>query len=510
VPPSIVNGKSYEYASENDEIASGPAWIPTAIASASEATSAASAVELDLPENVERAVQLLRGYVNAGSVAIEGEGGDNRTYQVACEILNLGLSEEKTFDILASEWNDHCIPPWEADELRRKISNAASYAQNDLGVWSVEVAAETFNHLATHAAPPVEQKHSRFYPRDESEQEQRPPPSWLLPNLLPNEATVMMFGPSGHYKSFLALDLSLILASGIAGWGCEAREPVPVVYIAAEGSRGIERLRRPAWRESRGIEAPLHFYTVDTMPLVGRPNEVIELIEAIKARGIRPKLLVLDTFARAMAGKNENDAKDTGDFIEAIEAIKRSLHCTVLVLHHTGKEEVRGARGSSALGAGLDTTVEVKSECERKLAVIHVRKQKDADIPAAPWTFQGEVVGPTLVFNEIDTRSYQALCSENDPFSQVRVGAALRELLAISVTNGVTTQVLATHLCPPLASDSPEAREKAVAGFARRLGQLAKSRLRAYTEGQGRDLKWYVPSLDTEETGLSRSGSSDV
>jgi hypothetical protein len=510
VPPSVVDGAYYEQVGDTDEIAEGPAWIAEAIAARSEATHAATEVPLDLPENVARAQQLLRNYVAGEHVAVEGEGGDSRTYQVACEVLNLGLSPSRAFDVIWDEWAPHCQPfnpEWFEGFLKSKIVNAFEYAQNDLGAWAAPPSTETFAHLAAQA-PKAEQ--GRFYPRDETEQELRPLPSWLLPNLLPDQATAMMFGPSGHYKSFLALDISLVLASGIAGWGSPARDPVDVVYVAAEGSRGIERLRRPAWRKSRGVEHPLRFYTIDTMPLVGRPQEVVEVIEAIKARGIRPKLIVLDTLARAMAGKNENDAKDAGDFIEAVEAIKRGLGCTVLALHHTGKEEVRGARGSSAISAGLDTTIEVKSECERKLAVVHIRKQKDADIPAAPWTFQGEVVDAALVFNEIDTGTYQALCSENDPFSQVRIGSALRELAAIAVANAVTTLVLATHLCPPLASDTVEAREKAVAGFARRLALLAKSRLRAYTEGHGRDLKWFIPSLDDTITSIKPAGSDAV
>lgn len=505
VPPSIVDGKSYDYVSEK-EIAGAPAWIAQTIATNSEATAAPAAVELDLQENVERARQLLRGYVDASHVAIEGSGGDNRTYQVACEVLNLGLSADKAFDLLDAEWNNHCVPPWEADELRAKIANAVSYAQNDFGVWAVPSSEEVFNHLV-HNAPPTDPKRSRFYPLDETEQDTLPEPTWLLPNILPDESTVLMYAPSGEYKTFLALDMAFTLASGQAGWGAPAREPVDVVYVAAEGARAIARQRRPGWRKARNFNGAMRFFTVPTMPLVARVNEIDEFCKTIVARGVKPRLVVLDTFARAMAGKNENDAKDTGEFVEAVEAIKRCFGCTVLTLHHTGKEEVRGARGSSALVAGLDTIIEVKSDRDRKLAVVTVRQHKDADEPTAPWTFQAEVVGSTLVFNQLDAGAYEALCRENDPFSQVHIGAALRELTAITAANGVTTQVLATHLCPPLAADSSEDRERAVAGFARKLGALSKSRLRAYTEGQGRGLKWFVPTLDTEETSNSRSGS---
>lgn len=494
VPPSIVNGAAYETIVDT-EIAEGPAWIPTLLAATSEPTKAAlSDLALDIDENVERATALLRGYVDAGRTAIEGSGGDDLTYKIACEILNLGLSREKTLDLMLRDWNFHCDPPWSGDDLAAKIDNAILYCQNDIGAWATPPTIETFSHLAKHAETPSGEL-PRFWPRDEAEQDARPEPTWLIPDLIPEQATVMMYGPSGHYKSFLALDLALTLAAGVPGWGA-APAMAPVVYVAAEGARAIERLRRPAWKQANNVAHPVQFWTIDTMPLVARANEVTELCATIAQRGIKPGLLVLDTFARAMAGKNENDAKDAGEFIEAIEAIKRSLQCTVLVLHHTGKEEVRGARGSSALFAGFDTVLEVKSDRERKLAVVRVRKQKDADEATAPWAFQGEVCGPSLVFRQLDAGAYQTLARQSDAFDQVRVCKALRELLPVGGGNGVTTRILAAHMCPPLAVESAEERERAISSFAHTLTELAKGRLRAYTVRGGRDLKWISPDLD--------------
>lgn len=508
VPPSAVNGVEYTYANETNDIAVAPAWIGNAIREARTQQSAAEGVQLDLGENIERARLLLRQYVADDHVAIENEGGDSRTYEVCAEVLDFGLTPQTAFDLLWAEWAPHCKrangeapdPAWFKGFLETKIVNAINHKQNEIGAWATPPSADVFAHVATLAPAAPDPKRSRFYPRDEDEQDARPAPTWLVPNLLPADAIALMYGPSGSYKSFLALDLALSLAAGIGGWGAQAQDPMPVVYIAAEGSRGVERLRRPAWREARGVDGPLHFYTVDTMPLIARPTEVIEMVEAIRARGIKPKLLVLDTLARAMAGKNENDAKDAGEFIEAIEMIKRTLGCTVLVLHHTGKDDMRGARGSSALAGGFDTTMEVKSDTDKKLTTVRITKQKDADQPEVPWTFKGEVVGKSLVFNEIDSASYNAIAYENDPFSSIKIGGALRELGAVSGETGITSQVLATHICPPLQSDTPESREKAVGSFAKHLAKFAKGRLAAYTDGEGRTLRWYVPTLDEGTT----------
>jgi hypothetical protein len=499
VPPSIVNGVEYTYANEVEDIAEAPAWIASALADLRDRHEAAEGIELDLPANMARARALLRSYVEAGNVAHEGDGGDSKTYQVACEVLNLGLSPEGTYEVMWEDWAPHCVPfnpDWFSDFLKTKIANATEYAQNEIGAWAVPADEKTFAHVAAmapdgtnHSSP---RNRSKFYPRDEGEQDSRPAPTWLIPDLLPDEATAVMFGAPDSYKSFLALDLSLILAAGIPGWSNGAQDPMTVVYVAGEGARSIERQRRPAWRMAHGISEPLPFYTIDSVPMIVRPQEVIELIEAIKARSLKPKLLVIDTLARAMAGKNENDAKDTSEFIEAIDTIKRVLKCTVLVLHHTGKEEGRGMRGSSAIGAAVDTVLQVKSNREKRLVEVRVTRQKDADLPKVPWTFRGDAVEGSLVFTECDTATYQAETHIPDPLGPGAVGEALRALNAVSEASAVTTRILAGHLCPDLPNDDAAAKERAITGFAKRLGAAGGGKLSSYAR-RGR---WFIPHLD--------------
>lgn len=497
VPPSSINGMEYSYASEAEDILPAPQWIADHLASRHDSHEARDGVEIDLPANLVRARTLLRDYVSAGNVAVEGQGGDSKTYEIACEILNLGLSPAIGFEVIRDEWNPHCIPPWELEELAVKVRNASEYAQNEPGAWAVPDQATLFAKIAAET-PNVPVKLSKFYPRDESEQDVRPAPSWLIPNFLPDEGTVMLYGPSGTYKSFIALDICLALSSGIPAYGMGKRAPMETVYVAAEGTRGIERDRRPAWRLAHKIEQPLPFYTIDTSPMFASPGQVIELIEAIKKRGIAPKLIVIDTLARAMVGMNENDAKDAGLFIEAIELLKRELRCTVMCVHHTGKDEERGGRGSSALGAAWDTNIEIKTRTETKAVALWVRKQKDAEIAPVPWTFEGLPFGDSLAFMPTDSATHHRLTKGDDFFNPVKIGAALRELRAIGEPAGVTTAVLATHITPQIKDETTAERQIIVGRAAKQLGMLAKGKLQAYTAGEGRSLRWCLPAAVEE------------
>jgi hypothetical protein len=500
VPPSIVSDKGvhgeYSYPSEENEIAEGPAWITETIREGREHVAGA-AVQLDLESNIARAIALLVSYVADDFVAVQGEGGDNRTYTVAAEVLNLGLSVGKTFEVIRDHWNDHCVPPWPLDELQTKVANAAEYSQNEQGAWATPPAATIFAGMEKFAvATKHDPKPNRFYPRDESEQDARPAPTWLLENMLPDQATVIMYGQPYSGKSFLALHIALTLASGIAGFGLGPREPVETVYAAAEGARGIEKLRRPAWREANKLTFPLPFYTIDSVPMIGRPQEVIELIEAIKARKLRPRLLILDTVARMMTGKNENDARDAGELVEALDFLKRELRCTVMAVHHTGKDDERGARGSSAILAGVDTGLEVKVKGKDGLKAfsLHVRRQKDADEPAVPWTFEGRDVANSMALFEIDTAAFNRITKGEDAFGHAKIAAALHELGAIGEARGISTQVLAIHLTPPLMGEDPEEMQRAQGRVARQLSILVKTKLQGYASGDGRHLRWHLPS----------------
>jgi hypothetical protein len=64
--------------------------------------------------------------------AIEGEGGNAATFQLACKLRrDRGLSHNQTM-MLMEAWNqDRCRPPWSASELETIVRNAEQYGEND-------------------------------------------------------------------------------------------------------------------------------------------------------------------------------------------------------------------------------------------------------------------------------------------------------------------------------------------------------------------------------------------
>ena len=87
-------------------------------------------------------------------------------------------------------------------------------------------------------------------------------------------------------------------------------------------------------------------------------------------------MVVIDTLARSMGAGDENTAKDAAMFVRNCDLIREATGAHVMVIHHTGKDEDRGARGSSALRAAVDNEIQVTSEWE-----IISRKQRDQEPP---------------------------------------------------------------------------------------------------------------------------------
>lgn len=492
VPPSIVNGKPYEVLHDRD-IAPVPLWVQTRVAASADKRRA-SVAELDLPGSIDRARALLVDLVGRGDVAIEFRGGNDRSYRLACEILNLGLSTDAAHTLLSEIWNPACQPPWSDDELSTIITNAASYAQNEAGAWAVAPAAEVFG-TALDKLPTPQERRSRFHLEDEEEQDVGTDPLWTIPGLIQQASTVLMVGATQSYKSFLALDVALSIAAGRPAFGLATNQG-PSVYAALEGRSNIKRARRRAWRIGRGVEGPIRDFYVTTAPMVALADQIQEFGDEISKRlqGNPPKLIVLDTLSKCMAGLNENDARDAGIFVRFCDSLVEAFGCSVLAIHHTGKDDGRGARGSSAFHAGFDTVLEVKAHRPTKAVEVWVRKHKDADEPEKPWTFEGRVIGQSLVFFPTDASAHRQLTEGEDLYSPRAVGAALQSLGAYGIEHAVTTTVLASQLTPMGENEAVDQHQAAVSRCARTLGAAAKGRLNAYCERHGSGLSWSLPA----------------
>ena len=208
--------------------------------------------------------------------------------------------------------------------------------------------------------------------------------SFVIKGLIPECSFASIYGPSGSFKSFLALDWACHIATG-KDWDGHKVKQGAVLYVAGEGGFGVtQRIR--AWELHHQVanldnlaRLPVPIFPADSDQI----KTVLEYCQEIKANtGHAVKLVILDTLARCYGGNDENSSRDMGAFIQGCDTIKQLTGATVLVVHHSGKNVDSGGRGSSSLPAALDVEYRVSRDGEGEQAlVLTCSKMKDAEQP---------------------------------------------------------------------------------------------------------------------------------
>ncbi|MGM3189016.1 helicase RepA family protein [Musicola paradisiaca] len=207
---------------------------------------------------------------------------------------------------------------------------------------------------------------------------------YLIKGYLPSGAVASAYGASGSYKSFLAVSWACHIATG-KPWANRPVTQGAVIYVVGEGGIGVPRRIR-AWEETLNDRSPIDaLYRVDCPVFPASPDSVEQVIKAAHdvqaATGMAVRLIILDTLARCFGGSDENAAKDMGAFIQGCDYIKAATQATVLIIHHSGKDQDKGARGSSAFRAALDVEFNVRREADGQALILTCTKMKDAEEP---------------------------------------------------------------------------------------------------------------------------------
>lgn len=193
--------------------------------------------------------------------------------------------------------------------------------------------------------------------------------------LIPDAELGFVYGPPKGGKTSWLLDLALHIASGTP-WRALPVLQRRVVYLAAEGWGGLRgakgRYERARTRLQLAEDIPFDF--ISRPPNFMSAEAVSKVATLLKHIGA--KVIVADTLARLTGGADENSSKDMGQFIEYCQSLHRITGAMVLVVAHSGKDETRGMRGSSALDGAADVEIRV-SRATDDVRVAEVERMKD-------------------------------------------------------------------------------------------------------------------------------------
>lgn len=346
-PGSTIDGLRYEY--RGGSPVALPDWLKKKIGEQRPRSSSPNTFT-DEPADIQRAVQILQ----TAEPAVEGSGGNNRTYATACRIRDLGINESTCVDLLLEHWNDKCSPPWNGDELAKIVGNAYHYASGQAGsasVTEVPFLPKKINRLDYEPIPICEIGN------------ENPPRNWIAEGWVPEGSScfTLFAGEGGAGKSLLTLQLGLSVATGSPWLGVPTKQ-MPVLIVTCEDD--LPELNRRVWAIKHkipalalGADVPLfllprvgmnNVLCVEENGMVHPGDFVIPLNHAIGTLPAGPKLLVLDTVADFYLG-NENSRSGVNAFMKTIiGGIAKKHNATPIIVSHPSKAQGSTYSGSTA------------------------------------------------------------------------------------------------------------------------------------------------------------------
>jgi len=180
-----------------------------------------------------------------------------------------------------------------------------------------------------------------------------PKPTWLIRDTWTRGAYGILAGEYKSFKTMLALDLALSVASGTPFLGQhEVLHPGTVSYIYEEGrpwsihdrlfrianAKGLADTYDPASGQIdfRGRSLPISISSLPQLDLGAESSQ-----EAVRThiRAARPELVILETFYLLSGGVNESNIEEVSPILEFLASISHEFGCAVILTHHFHKSK---------------------------------------------------------------------------------------------------------------------------------------------------------------------------
>ena len=185
-----------------------------------------------------------------------------------------------------------------------------------------------------------------------------PPISWLINELVPEEAITILSGMSGSFKTWLVMDMAISIATGKEFLSIYDTRQTGVLIIDEESG---ERLYSERFKNLTDLkEMPIYLLSMSGFRVDDK--SIKEIAEVCKEKSIG--FVIIDSMTRVNRG-DENSSKDMALFFSKLRVFTQES-ISVLIIHHNRKPGQGGydassdMRGSSDIRAAVDIQLAVR------------------------------------------------------------------------------------------------------------------------------------------------------
>lgn len=385
IEPSKIDGKAYTWQTDDDP-APVPQWVPR-----KKSQKVPEVIDLfnegqtgqtqDMSSVSGIHIDLARGTVNPQDLIDQinaGHNWHNNIVTLVAYYVSQGYSADQVHQIT----DNLTLSGWTVDQTRREVQTAFDGA---IGKgYAPIVPKQPSEVLTAPATPEIQAKalSSIIYP---SQAQPILSSNYLVKRWLDRSGTSVIYGESNIGKSFFVLEMCYCIAAGIP-WYQYRTQQGPVAYLALEGGLGMNNRLYALQQKYQCKDVPL---AVRRAPLDMLNSEedlqiLAAMIQDIEATYGKLAMIVVDTLSRALAGGDENSSTDMGRMVKIKDALAEQTGAHVCLIHHSGKDASRGARGHSLLRAAVSTEIELTKMDGISFAT--ATKQRDQE-PAEPFAF---------------------------------------------------------------------------------------------------------------------------
>lgn len=289
--------------------------------------------------------------------------------------------------------------------------------------------------------------------------------SWTVKHILPADSVGLLFGASGTFKTYIAIDAAMHIVHGLKWLGRRTKKG-PALFIAGEGGTGLAG-RIEAWHRARRLPAPPASMLRVIPVALDLGAEAWRVADAAKAAGIEPAIVVIDTFSQTFSGE-ENSANEVAAYFREVGNHIRALwHCTVLVIHHSGHSATDRPRGSSSMQANTSFLLGAFRDEKEMLATLTCVHMKDGrSFDDAIFQVNVQQLGTDEDGDQVTQLVARHLSSAEEVqdamAAEHKAGRGGHNQLIVSLaSNGMKEAELRKVFYEDCAVDDPESRRKA-------------------------------------------------